>query len=140
MSLDFALKSPDEATFWASWIKAGICSEPREFTPEYPGILISDQTSQGWTPMKNGTPVSGWHANIRITDQGLIDRFTADLAQVDADGNLLPLFERTHAAAFFGLTNQPADPISGFPAGMRSTDGITYTDPSEFKSATNTWA
>lgn len=148
--IEFSIWSPDEATFWQSWIDAGICSAPREFTAAYPGISISDQTSQGWTPTRatgqivDGVPVMaqvpGWHANVRITHPAMVAQFTAGLTQVDADGNLLPLFERTHAASVFGLVEQPADPVTGFPHGYRNTTGVTYCDPRDISSPSNEWA
>lgn len=148
--IDFALWSPTEATFWQDWTTAGIVTEPYQFTPSYPGIIISDQTKQGWVPTRatgqldqDGRPimeaVPGWHANVRI-EGPLVDQFTAGLPQTDAQGKLLPLFQRTHATAFFGLTQQPADATTGFPAGMRSKTGVHYCDPTTFKSPSNVWA
>lgn len=134
--IPFALWSPDEDVFWNSWIIAGICTEPHVYTPEYPGIFMSDQTSQGWIPKKNGEIVLGWHANVYISGP-LVEQFTYGLPQFDQDGNLLPLFDRTWAAEVFRLTEQPADPVTGFPAGFRNADGVTYCDIRDLKSPTN---
>lgn len=139
--LDFAVWSPDEETFWTSWIVAGICSAPHTYTEKYPGIIISDQTSQGWEPTKeDGTLIPGWHANIKITNSNLIWQFTNGLPQTDKNGNLLNLFDRTWATYVFSLTEQPKDPITGFPAGYRNNTGVTYCDTRDIKSPSNIWA
>ena len=135
--IDFAVWAPDEATFWQSWIARGICTAPYQWTPDYPGIQISDQIQQGWTPTReDGSPVPGWHANVRIT-WPLVAEFTHSLAQYGEDGDLLPLFERTWAAEVFGLTAQPADNETGFPAGMRNSSGVTYADARDIHTPTN---
>ncbi len=150
-TIDFAVWSPDEATFWASWVTAGICTAPYKYTAEYPGVLISDQTAQGWVPTRatgeldeNGQPilkaVPGWHANIRIIDPGLIWQFTNGLPQTDENGVLLNVFERTWATYVFALTEQTEDPITSFPAGYRNNTGVTYCDTRDIKSPSNIWA
>ncbi len=156
----FGVWAPDAATFWQSWVTAGICTAPNVFTPEYAGKLqLSTQTEQGWTPTRatgqmitdamgnlvpERVPVSGWHCNVKVHDPALIAMFTHQLPQTDQDGKLLPLFERTWAGEVFQLTEQPADPTTGFPAGMRNSSGVTYADltpgVTPFKSPTNTWA
>ena len=50
------------------------------------------------------------------------------------------IWERTHAAQAFGLSLQPADPVTGFPAGMRSPSGVVYADTNDFSSPSNVWA
>jgi len=138
--IDFAVWAPTEETFWQSWIARGICTAPYQWTPDYPGIQISDQTAQGWTPMReDGSHVPGWHANVRITGP-LVAEFTHTLEQYDEDGDLLPLFDRTWASEVFGLTAQPADPVTGFPAGMRNSTGVTYADLRDIRTPANTWA
>lgn len=140
-TIDFAVWSPNEETFWQSWITAGICTAPHTYTAEYPGIIISDQTTQGWTPTKvDASPVAGWHANVRITDPNLIWQFTNGLPQTDAEGNLLNLFDRTWATYVFSLTEQPKDLETGFPAGYRNNTGVTYCDIRDIKSPSNVWA
>lgn len=135
--IDFCVWSPDEATFWQSWIARGICTAPYAWTSGYPGIQISDQTAHGWRPTReDGSPVPGWHANVRITGP-LVWEFCNGLEQYDADGDLLPLFDRTWAAEVFRLTEQPADPETGFPAGMRNSTGVTYADPRDIRTPKN---
>ena len=52
----FGVWASSEQVFWDSWITVGICTAPRAFAPGYAGnINISDQTSQGWVPMKDDT-------------------------------------------------------------------------------------
>ena len=148
--LKFGVWSPDEATFWASWVTAGIVDEDGNFTAEYPGIQISSQTDQGWTPTRptgavdeDGNPifepVPGWHANVRVTGQ-LADEMTYGLDQYDAEGNLKNVFDRTWAVQIFQLTQQPADLATGFPAGFRNNTGVTYADTRDFSSQANVWA
>lgn len=155
MSLDFRCWAPDEATFWASWITAGIATAPYTLAAGYQGISLSTQSQQGWTPTKatgnmvqdafgNLVPervaVPGWHTNVRVYDPALIAEFTYGLNQTDANGQLLNLFDRTWAKEVFQLTEQPADPVTGFPAGFRNSSGVTYADVRDFSSPTNTWA
>ena len=135
--IDFAVWAPTEEAFWNSWIARGICTAPYAWTAGYPGIQISDQTAQGWTPThEDGTPVPGWHANVRITGP-LVWEFTNGLNQYGEDGNELPLFTRTWAEEVFGLTEQLADPETGFPAGMRNAAGVTYADTRDIHTPTN---
>jgi len=155
MSIDFGVWSPDEATFWASWITAGIALEPYKLAPGYTGMSLSTQSQQGWTPTKatgnmvqdafgnqvpERVPVSGWHCNVRVYDPQLIAMFTHGLDQTDEQGNIKPLFDRTWAKEVFQLTEQPADPTTGFPAGFRNSQGCTYCDVASFSSPSNTWA
>lgn len=138
--IHFAVWSPSEELFWNSWKQAGIVTAPFEFTPEYPGITISDQTRQGWIPKsKTGEIIPGWHANVRINGP-LVQQFTYGLQQYDEQGNLLNLFDRTWAAEVFSLTQKEADPVTNFPAGYRNTDGITYGDVRDIKTPSNVWA
>lgn len=135
--IDLAVWAPDQQTFWSSWKQAGIVDAQRAFTPEYPGIQVSDQTTQGWTPTDHdGNPVPGWHANVRVAGP-LVQEFTYGLNQTGENGDVLPLFERTWAAEVFGLTEQPADPQTGFPAGMRNSAGVTYADTRDIRTPTN---
>jgi hypothetical protein len=159
-TLDFGVRSPDgEAVFWQSWITAGIALEPYKLAPGYTGMNISTQSQQGWTPtrltgnmitdpMGNLVPeriaVSGWHANVRVYDPALIAMFTHGLDQTDENGVLKNLFDRTWAKEVFQLTEQPFDPVTGFPAGFRNSVGVTYADltpgVTPFRSPTNRWA
>lgn len=150
-TIDFAVLAPDEATFWAGWIAAGIVDENHATTAEYrSGFVISDQTSQGWRPTRptgevdaDGKPimepVPGWHANVRVYGD-LAAEMTYGLAQTDSDGNVLDVFDRTWATHVFQLTEQPADPVTKFPAGYRNSDGVTYCDTRDLKSPSNVWA
>lgn len=150
-TIDFAVWAPDEATFWAGWIAAGIVDADHNPTAEYRnGFVISDQTSQGWVPTRptgavddDGNPimepVPGWHANVRVYGD-LAAEMTYGLAQTDADGNVLDVFDRTWATNIFSLTEQPSDPVTGFPAGFRNTSGVTYCDVRDLSSPSNVWA
>lgn len=151
-TIDFAVWAPDEATFWSGWIAAGIVDADHNPTAEYrSGFVISDQTSQGWRPtghmiddgmgnmVPEMEPVPGWHANVRVYGD-LAAEMTYGLAQTDADGNLLDVFDRTWATHIFSLTQQPADPVTGFPAGYRNSDGVTYCDVRDLSSPSNVWA
>lgn len=155
-TIDFCVWAPDEATFWAGWIAAGIVALDPDTgrhvpTAEYRnGFVISDQTSQGWVPTRptgavddDGNPimepVPGWHANVRVYGD-LAAEMTYGLNQVDADGNVLDVFDRTWATHVFQLTQQPADPVTKFPAGYRNSDGVTYCDTRDLKSPSNVWA
>lgn len=155
MDLYFALRATSEQAFWDSWITAGICTAPNEFTSEYPGISISSQTDQGWVPSKDTgkmltdelgneypekLPASGWHANVRVSGS-LVAEMTYSLDQYDEAGNLKSIFDRTWAINVFNLTWQEVDPVSNFPAGYRNPAGtVSYCDPADLKSATNVWA
>lgn len=138
--INFCVLSPDEEIFWNSWIAAGICSAPREFTEEYQDhIQISDQTSQGWAPVKDDNVVPGWHANVRVG--GVLEQqFTYGLSQTDENGNLLPLFDRTWAAEIFQLTPTEIDPVTGFKSGYQNASGVRYADASEWATPANVWA
>jgi hypothetical protein len=154
-TLDFALRATSEQAFWDSWITAGICTAPNVFTPEYPGISISSQTDQGWVPSQatgvmltdelgneypERIPVSGWHANVRVTGP-LVAEMTYGLDQTNPDGTIKSIFDRTWATNVFSLTWQEADPISVFPAGYKNPAGtVSYCDPVDLKSPTNVWA
>ncbi|MEN9705398.1 MAG: hypothetical protein RLZZ393_1277, partial [Pseudomonadota bacterium] len=71
--------------------------------------------------------VPGWHCNA-IVSGPVADAMTAGLPQTDADGKLLSVFERTRAVQVFSLTQQPADPTTGFPAGYRNVKGVMFAD------------
>lgn len=147
----FAVWSPDEATFRQSWIDAGILkNDPGyQFEAAYQGVEIT--ATQGWSGVIVKTPpvfdaegaiitpaelVPGWHCNVYVTGP-LVEQMTQGLPQTDADGNLLNVFERTHAVQMFGLTQQPADPVTGFPAGYRNSVGVTYADMRDIATPAN---
>ena len=134
MDIHFGVWAPDQETFWNSWIVAGICSAPYEFTSEYPGIEVTSS----WPGIIDG--VDGWHANVKVTEP-LVSEMTYGLNQHDANDNLLSIWDRTWAAQIFNLTETDIDPVTGFPTGYRNnTSGVKYCDPSEFKSPSNVWA
>lgn len=147
--INFGVWAPSEQVFWDSWQAAGIVDEERRLKPGYtemqlatswPGIVV--KTPAVMDGMKIVTPavlVPGWHANVRVYG-ALAQEFTYTLPQTDADGNLLPLFQRTWAAEVFGLTDQPANKDTKFPAGMQDKNGVTYCDVADFKSPSNVWA
>jgi len=139
----FGVWSPDQSTFWQSWIGAGIATEPGVLAPTYAQCVQTTADSwHGIVAKQTGTdgdgnpvlePVPGWHCNVRVF--GAVEaQFTAGLPQTGS------IWERTRAAQVFGLTEQPADPETGFPAGMRSPAGVVYADCNDFSSPSNVWA
>lgn len=135
----FGVWSPDEATFWQSWIAAGICTAPNVFAPNYTGVEVSTSWG-GKIARADGTEISGWHANVRVSGQ-LAEAMTAELPQTDDAGNLLELWDRTWAAQVFQLSEVEIDPTTGFPTGYRNTTtGVKYCDPSRFITPSNVWA
>lgn len=131
--IHFGVWAPDQETFWQSWIDAGICTAPGEYAPGYAGMIDTTWPSWDGVVVKNGVPVAGWHTNVRVWG-ALEVQFTHGLAQTGS------IWERTHAAQVFGLTPEEADPVTGFPAGMRSPTGVVYADASAFTSPANVWA
>lgn len=139
--IHFGVWAPDEETFWQSWIEAGIVEVvdgQRRYKAPYAGH-IDTTTSWDGRVRKEGVVVPGWHTNVRVWGP-LEAQFAQGLPQYDEDGHLLPVWQRTHAAAYFGLTQQPADEATGFPAGYRSAAGVTYADVADFSSPSNVWA
>jgi len=137
----FGVWSPDESTFWQSWIDRGICTAPKVFAPSYRYIetthtwdgIVKKQTGvdQDGNPIMEAVP--GWHTNVRVSGP-LEAQFTAGKPSTGT------IWERTHAAAVFGLTYEAADSVTGFPEGMRSSAGVVYADASAFNSPSNVWA
>jgi len=146
----FGVWSPDEATFWQSWRDAGIVDENRNFLPEYSNgiqlttswggqVVKTPAVMDGMTVVTPAVMVPGWHCNCRV--YGALEyQFTHTLAQTDAEGNLLDIFQRTWAAEVFKLIEQPENAETGFPAGYRNDTGVTYTDSRNFSSPSNVWA
>ena len=151
--IDFGVWAPDEATFWASWEAAGIIEYDvdgnRHYTAEYQGIEVTSS----WPGIVTKTPavededgniitpavlVSGWHCNVRVTGP-LVAEMTYGLPQHNEDGTLKDVLMRTWAMQLFGLEWSEADPVTGFPAGCRNADGITYSDTRNFSSPDNVW-
>lgn len=137
--ISFGVWSPDEATFWQSWQQAGIVDEDRNFTPEYADHIQITTSWEGIVTDGEGSVIPGWHCNVRVG--GVLEQqFTYGLNQTDPEtGDLLDIFDRTWAAEVFGLTEQPADETTGFPAGFRNNLGVTYTDARNFTSPSNVW-
>lgn len=132
--LTFAVRAPDSDTFWNSWITAGICTAPHEYTEAYRDHIEVRDWGSGQistTSIVDGEPVTtikpGWFCNCRVTG-ALVAEMTYGLNQFDQDGNLLSIFDRTWATNVFSLTEQPADPESGFPTGYRNSTGVHYAD------------
>lgn len=152
--IKFGVWAPDRDTFILSWIEAGIwdydANSRLQYLPPYaggmdtnmdswPGIIvktpavIDPQTFEEITP---AVLVNGWHTNVRVYGEALIQQFTAGLPQTDEEGNLLSVWQRTHAAAVFGLQYKEADPSTGFPSGH--TNGqVVYADAADFSSPAN---
>lgn len=139
--IHFVVWSPNESTFWQSWVTAGICTAPYEFTEGYAGCIIwSTQSDQGWTPLDDeGNPIPGWHGNFKVFGT-LAAEMTHAKDQYDAEGNLLSIWDRTWAALIFNLDLCEADPETGFPAGYCNSYGVTYADARDVNSPSNVWA
>jgi hypothetical protein len=148
--IHFGVWAPDEATFWQSWRDAGIVDENRNFLPEYSNgiqlttswggqVVKTPAVMDGMTVVTPAVMVPGWHINARVFGT-LAQQFIYGLKQTDEDGHLLDIFDRTWAAEVFQLTEQPANAVTGFPAGWRNTSGVTYTDARNFSSPSNVWA
>lgn len=136
MEIPFTIRSGDgEEAFRAKWIEAGILlNEPGYvFAPAYD---VEITAAQGWSGIIDGVP--GWHANA-IARGVTAEAMTQGLAQTDAEGNLLPLMQRTWAAYVFGLVETAAvDPASGFPYEAATVDAvIQYGDPADISSPSN---
>lgn len=144
----FGVHAPSKDAFWQSWIDAGIVTEPGVYTPAYSDFI---RVGDNWHGLVVKTPatfdgggneltpavvVPDWHTNV-LVGGALEQQFTHGLAQTDGAGTPLPLFQRTHAASVFGLTEQPHDPATNFPASWQSQDGISYCDATQFSSPSN---
>lgn len=168
-AIRFGVWAPDQATFWQSWANAGIIKAdgvvtaeqpngayitPIEYEDAYQGISTTADTWNGQvvkvqavldvdgTLITPAVMVSGWHCNVIVYGEHLIDptlqgSLTYGLDQHDEDGNLKSIWDRTWADLVFSLTEQAADPSTGFPAGYRNATGVTYCDPAEFSSPSN---
>lgn len=150
-AIEFAVWAPDEETFRQSWIAAGILQDEDGYvySPAYSGVECS--ATQGWNGLIIKTPavldedgnevtpavmVDGWHCNVRVTGQ-LVAEMTHGLSQYTAGGSLKSVFDRTWATHIFQLNQQPADTATGFPAGYRSAQGVTYSDMAKINTPAN---
>jgi len=120
--ITFAVHAPDAETFWNSWITAGICTAPHEYTENYRDHIEVRDWGSGQIDGK-----AGWFANVRVTG-GLVAEFTYQLPQVGEDGSPLSIWDRTWATHVFQLTYRDRDEATGFPAGYASSQGVAYTD------------
>jgi hypothetical protein len=140
--IHFTIRSKNgEAAFRAKWIEAGILlDEPGYvFAPAYDVEITATQGWSGIITDAEGNAVPGWHGNA-IARGHTAEAMTQGLAQTDAEGNLLPLMQRTWAAYVFGLVESPdIDTESGFPyAAVTSDDaGIQYGDPADLSTPAN---
>lgn len=133
----FDVWAPSAQVFWQSWIDAGICSAPGVYRAPYAGCVetTADNPLTAWPGIvfREGVAVPGWHVNVRVG--GVIEAsFRAGCPDVGT------IWETTHAAEAFSLTRQAADPVTGFPAGMRSSSGVVYADAAAFSTPSNVWA
>lgn len=131
--IEFGVWAPDQDTFWSTWIAAGIATEAGLLAASYADCIQTTAGSWDGIVSHAGVPVPGWHCNVRVFG-ALEAQFTAGLPQTGS------IWERTRAAQVFSLTQQPADPVTGFPAGMRSQTGVVYADAADFTSPSNVWA
>lgn len=136
--IEFGVWAPSEAAFFDSWIAAGICDAERRLSPPYDTCVATTAGTWQGVVARDGEPVAGWHCNVRVW--GAVEAsFTSGIEQYDEHGNLRDALERTWAADAFSLTEQPADPATGFPAGWRSPSGVVYTDSRNFTSPACVW-
>jgi hypothetical protein len=101
---------------------AGINIDPQIGTPEYEtGITIVDVPGSGGGDEGLVPPVlkSGWHCNVRVSGEREQQEIEG-LEQTDAEGNLLPVSERTHFGISFSET--------GSPTADGATEGIVYAN------------
>ncbi len=139
-----------EEAFRQKWIEAGILLDQPGyvFAPAYD---VEITATQGWSGTitkptgelsEDGEPivdtVPGWHANA-IARGHTAEAMIEGLPQRDANGDLLPLMQRTWAAYVFGIVEtQEIDPSSGFPFQATTADcNIQYGDPADIKSPSN---
>lgn len=131
----FTIRADTEETVRQQWIAAGILEDSPgwNFKPTY---NVEITATQGWSGVIEGVP--GWHANA-IARGVTYEAMTEGLPQTDAEGNLLPLMQRTWAAYVFGLVETAAiDPTSGFPFQATTEAGdIQYGDPADLSSPSN---
>lgn len=134
MMIRFGVWAPSEEVFRTSWIEAGILLDQPGYnlSDQYLGVELS--IDQGWPGIIEGVP--GWHCNVTVTGP-LVAEMTYGLNQTDEQGNLLSVFDRTWAPQIFSLTEQPEDPITGYPAGYRNSAGVMYADYRDFSTPAN---
>jgi hypothetical protein len=158
--IEFGVWAPSKAAFYSAWETAGIgqlVDGVWEYNAPYAGGIQT--TAESWSGVVVQTPgtydaegneitppvlVNGWHCNVRVHSQALIDQFTDGLDQYETDGEgnqvLKDVFDRTNAATIFSLSSEAANGTTGFPAGQINASGIVYTDKRNFTSPANVWA
>lgn len=160
-SIKFGVWAPTKEIFVQSWVDADIWSLDLEtntyvYSDGYQGIFCNMDTWPGIIVKTPGTYdsegneltppelIPGWHTNVLVHGQDLLQQFTAGLEQyetVEIEGEtvtrLKSLWERTHAATFFQLTYKEANLVTGFPEGYQNVDGVTYAESSTFSSPSN---
>ena len=91
----------------------------------------------------DGTVIDGWHVNVRYYGAAA-EMLTQGLPQVDADGNLLSIFERTHILdlvdARTGQSMTWSAHAPPLPPGYVNADGVRLYDPDVLKSPSRVWA
>lgn len=135
--IEFAVRSPDEATFWLSLQDAGVCDAERNFIGAYAGnVQVADWG--GIIPDAEGKAKPGWYCNVRVN--GDVEAYLRNgLPQTDEHGAPLNVFESTRAIELFQLTEQPYDAESKFPAGYRNARGVHYADVRSISTPHNVW-
>lgn len=148
----FTIRATSEEVARQQWIAAGIIEDAPGWTFR-PSYDVEITATQGWSGIIVRTPevrdaegnvttqadvVPGWHANA-VARGVTYEAMTAGLAQTDAEGNLLPLMQRTWAAYVFGLVEtQGIDPASGFPyQATTSTGAVQYGDMGDIATPAN---
>ena len=129
MSINFLFRSTTRKDFeamarTASFIDdenrpmPGIDVDPQIGTPEYEsGIPIVEVPSPD--EITPPTIKTGWHCNVRISGEREQQEIEG-LEQTDAEGNLLPVSQRTHFGISFSET--------GSPTADGATEGIIYAN------------
>ena len=129
--ISFAVRAPDEATFWASWVDAGICTGPHEYTPDYAGCVWVNDWGSGVIPEKDG-----WFANVYVSGQ-IEQAMVAGRPQTDEQGQPLGVFDRTWATLVFSLAWRDRDETTNFPPGYANAAGIYYADTADIATPHN---
>lgn len=103
-----------------------------------PIVKVPAETDADGNIVTPAVVIAGHHVNVRFAGESA-DALTDGLPQTDAEGNLLPLMQRTWAAYVFGLVETAAiDPTSGFPFQATTEAGdIQYGDPADLSSPSN---
>ncbi len=116
----------------------GATFDPTPGTPEYEtGIPI---VPPGGGPQATGGPpefVQGFSFNFRVSGD-LEQAQIAGLPQTDAEGNLLPLRQRTKFGQMMDHVGVPWTGVNGITTGV-SHAGVTFIDPESIASRQRLW-